>query len=51
VAQVRLHKSSGHALLDKSALKTVKSWRFTPGTKNGRPATMEVVVPVRFRLN
>ncbi len=51
VNKVRLHKSSGHTLLDKSALKTVKRWRFSPGTKNGRPATMEVLVPVRFNLD
>ncbi len=51
VDKVRLHKSSGHTLLDKSALKTVKRWRFSPGTKNGRPATMEVLVPVRFNLD
>ncbi|MCI5148417.1 MAG: TonB family protein [Candidatus Electrothrix sp. MAN1_4] len=50
VDKVRLHKSSGYRLLDKSALKTVKKWRFSPGTKNGRPASMEVLVPVRFKL-
>jgi len=49
--KVRIHKSSGHRSLDKSALKTVKGWRFSPGTKNGQPAIMEVLVPVRFNLN
>ena len=51
VAQVRLHHSSGYKLLDTSALKAVRRWHFSPGTKNGRPEVMEVLVPVRFKLN
>jgi periplasmic protein TonB len=49
--RVRLHKSSGHPLLDKSALKTVASWRFQPGMKSGHPVAMEVLVPIHFKLH
>jgi len=46
--QVTLHKSSGHKLLDVSALKTVKRWHFLAGTINGQPVSMQVLVPVHF---
>ncbi len=48
--QLKIQTSSGHDLLDKTALKTVKQWRFLPGTKNNIPTTMEVLVPVHFIL-
>jgi periplasmic protein TonB len=51
VTQVTLHKSSGHELLDKTALKTVKTWHFIPGRNNDRAAVMEVLVPVHFKLD
>ncbi|MBU2826345.1 energy transducer TonB, partial [Acidithiobacillus ferrooxidans] len=28
----------------------VRHWRFTPGTRDGKPAAMQVEVPIRFRL-
>jgi len=37
VLEVRLKKSSGSALLDQTAIETVKKWRFTPATVNGNP--------------
>ena len=49
--QVAVHKSSGHTLLDNSALKTIKTWRFLPGMKNGAPIAMEVQVMVHFELH
>ena len=49
--QVTIHKSSGYNLLDTTARNTVHSWRFLPGLKNDRPATMKVLVPVHFRLD
>jgi len=48
--QLKIQTSSGHDLLDKTALKTVKQWHFLPGTKNNVPKTMEVLVPVHFIL-
>ncbi|MBU0675170.1 MAG: energy transducer TonB [Proteobacteria bacterium] len=50
VAQIRLHQSSGHDLLDRAAMNAVRDWRFEPGTKNGRAVAMPVLVPVRFEL-
>jgi len=50
VREVKILKSSGRRVLDQSALKTVRKWRFKPGTKGGRPVTMRVKVPVVFRL-
>lgn len=50
VKRVRVHTGSGHEILDKSALKSVKSWRFLPGTENGKTTEMEVLVPVHFKL-
>jgi periplasmic protein TonB len=43
-------KSSGHNVLDRSALKAVKNWVFKPGTIDGKPMEMWVQVPVRFEL-
>ena len=45
-----LHKSSSHDILDQSALRAVKQWRFKPGTINGEPHQMEALIPVHFVL-
>jgi len=37
VLDVRLKKSSGSQLLDQTAIETVKKWRFTPATVDGKP--------------
>lgn len=37
VLDVRLKKSSGSQLLDRTAIETVKKWRFTPATVDGKP--------------
>ncbi len=50
-AEVALYKSSGYPLLDSTAKQTVHSWRFHPGSINGRPATMNVLIPVHFKLH
>lgn len=50
VAQVRIAESSGYAILDRSAVKSVKGWRFTPARRGGRPIEMWVQVPVRYEL-
>lgn len=51
VLDLRLARSSGHRILDRAAMKSVRSWRFTPGMSGGRPKQMWVRVPVRFALN
>jgi protein TonB len=48
--RVRLESSSGHDLLDQSALETVKQWQFTPATKDGVIVTQVVRIPINFNL-
>ncbi|MHB8652402.1 MAG: energy transducer TonB [Terriglobia bacterium] len=36
--------------LDESAIEKTRTWRFTPGTRNGVPVTVRVVLEVTFRL-
>ena len=48
--QVLLHQSSGYAILDNAALQTVKTWKFSPAKRFGRPATQWFLVPIRFSL-
>ena len=50
VLELKVFKSSGYEILDKSALSSVQKWLFEPGTKNGNAVKMWVRVPVRFRL-
>lgn len=50
VGNLRLKKSSGFAVLDRSALDAVKTWKFEPGRRMGRPISMWVDVPVKFVL-
>lgn len=49
-AQVKIAHSSGYEILDRSALNSVKQWRFEPGRRFGQPVEMWVQVPVRFAL-
>ena len=46
----KLSKSSGYRDLDAAALRSIAGWSFSPGTKNGKPTTQQVVVPIDFRL-
>jgi len=51
VAAVELARSSGFAVLDDSAARTVReSWRFLPARIDGSPVTSWVEVPIRFVL-
>jgi len=50
-AEARIVRSSGHALLDESALATVRRWRFVPATRAGTPVASWVEVPIAFRLD
>ncbi len=50
VKQVRVLTGSGYKMLDNAALSSVRKWHFLPGTENGKPAAMEVLVPIHFTL-
>lgn len=51
VEECRIDRSSGHPLLDGSALATVRDkWRFRPGTIDGEPASRWVRLPVEFAI-
>ena len=50
VAQVKIKKSSGYAVLDTSALEAVKGWKFEPARRTDIPVTVWVHVPVKFVL-
>lgn len=50
VSSVEIAESSGHAILDNSAVNTVRSWRGQPARLNGQPVATIELLPVRFRL-
>ena len=50
VDDLRILASSGYAILDRSAVKSVKSWSFKPAKKGTDTVDMWVQVPVRFKL-
>ena len=49
VGTVALVKPLGFGL-EESAAKTVKTWRFTPGTRDGKPVAVRTPITVEFRL-
>jgi protein TonB len=36
--------------LDESAINTVEKWKFAPGTKDGEPVAVQIIVEVSFHL-
>ena len=50
VGQIEVKKSSGHEVLDQSALSTVKKWKFIPAQKGGVSIPFWVNIPVKFEL-
>lgn len=50
VNDIRILSSSGHTILDSSAMNSVRSWSFEPGRKGPERVEMWVRVPVRFKL-
>ena len=36
--------------LDEQAIKAAKEWRFTPGTKDGKPVPVKVTIEMTFTL-
>ena len=47
---IRLQSSLGSGL-DEKAIEAVKQWRFSPGTKNGKPVVVPATIEVKFRLD
>jgi periplasmic protein TonB len=51
VGEASIHRSSGVASLDDSALRTVQQgWRFLPATSQGRAVPYQAILPVRFTI-
>jgi TonB family protein len=51
VGDVDIVRSSGHDVLDGEAVRAVRSWRFVPAIRDGRPIASAVRLPVRFELS
>ena len=49
VDQVRVVRAAGFGL-DESAVECVKTWRFAPGIKEGKPVAVMAMIEVNFRL-
>ncbi len=47
---VKVHSGLGSGL-DEKAIEAVKQWRFSPGTKYGKPVAVPATMEVKFRLN
>lgn len=51
VSDVHITKSAGHAVLDKEAMRVVKSMpAWEPGKQKGKPVNVKYNVPITFRL-
>lgn len=50
VGNLKIKSSSGYDILDKSALDAVKTWKFDPAKRMGRPVIAWVDIPVRYVL-
>lgn len=50
VEAVAVEQSSGHELLDESALTAVRDWLFVPAIQANRPIASSVLVPIIFSL-
>jgi protein TonB len=48
--RVTIEKSSGHAILDASAMNTVRMWQFIPARKDGVFHAQSIRVPIDFNL-
>lgn len=50
VVDLRVFTSSGHQVLDRAAMKSVKTWLFEPGMRGNERVAMWVRIPIRFQL-
>jgi TonB family protein len=50
VGQIEVRRSSGHEILDQSALSTVKQWKFIPARRGNELIPCWVNIPIKFQL-
>ena len=50
VKEIAVAASSGYAVLDEAAVKTVRQWLFEPARQGLAPMAMWVTVPIRFQI-
>lgn len=50
VGQVEVKQSSGHEILDRSALSAVKQWKFFPAKRGESTISSWVNIPIKFQL-
>jgi protein TonB len=50
VGQAEVEETSGFALLDEAALRTVRNWRFKPALKGREEVVCWVNIPIKFKL-
>jgi protein TonB len=50
VVIAKVKKSSGHTLLDETAIETAKKFEFSSGKKNGKAVNTLMVIPFKFSL-
>jgi protein TonB len=50
VGQIEIRRSSGHEILDRSALATVKQWQFVPAKRGKESIPLWVNIPIKFRI-
>ena len=50
VGTIVLLKTSGRKLLDQSAIRAVRNWKFEPATKKGKTIKSKLKVPIEFKL-
>jgi len=50
VGQIEIRRSSGHEILDRSALATVKQWQFVPAKRGKESIPLWVNIPITFRI-
>jgi len=51
VGKLNIKRSSGYAVLDRSSLEAVRTWKFEPAKRANFPLTVTVDIPIRFYLN
>ena len=50
VGQIEVKHSSGYDILDRSALNTVKQWKFIPAKRGEETVPLWVNIPIRFEI-
>lgn len=48
--EIQIHRSSGHQVLDDSALETVQKWRFNPARRGDTAVDQWVEIPINFSI-